>query len=66
MNGYVNVRNSKIEVTNEKGYITAINFTPRDKIRFSNGSYVKLIEPLTDGPISPHEKLETFLIIIII
>ena len=57
--GYVNVRNSKIEVTNEKGYITAINFTPRDKIRFSNGNYVKLIEPLTDGPISPHEKLET-------
>ena len=36
--GYVNVRNSKIEVTNEKGYITAINFTQRDKIRFSNGS----------------------------
>jgi len=57
--GYANVRNSKIEVTNDKGYITAINFTQRDKIRFSNGSYVKLIEPLTDGPISPHEKLET-------
>jgi DNA-directed RNA polymerase subunit beta' len=57
--GYANVRNSKIEVTNDKGYITAINFTPRDKIRFSNGSYVKLIEPLTDGPISPHGKLET-------
>ena len=57
--GYANVRNSKIEVTNDKGYVTAINFTQRDKIRFSNGSYVKLIEPLTDGPISPHEKLET-------
>ena len=57
--GYANVRNSKIEVTNDKGYITAINFTQRDKIRFSNGSYVKLIEPLTDGPISPHEKLDT-------
>ena len=57
--GYVNLRNSKIEVTHEKGYITTINFTARDKIRFSNGDYVKLIEPLTDGPISPHEKLET-------
>jgi DNA-directed RNA polymerase subunit beta' len=56
--GYVNVRNSKIEVTSDKGHITTINFTQRDKIRFSNGSYVKLIEPLTDGPISPHEKLE--------
>nr|YP_010736116.1 RNA polymerase b''-subunit [Phaeocystis rex]WEL35976.1 RNA polymerase b''-subunit [Phaeocystis rex] len=56
--GYVNVRKSKIEVTSDKGYITSINFNQRDKIRFSNGSYVKLIEPLTDGPISPHEKLE--------
>ena len=29
------------------------------KVNFSNGDYVKFLEPLTDGPISPHDKLET-------
>ena len=57
--GYVNTRKSKIEITSDKGHITAVNFNQRDKIRFTNGSYVKLAEPLTDGPISPHEKLVT-------
>ncbi len=56
--GYANFRNSKIEITNEKGYVTSINVNPKTKVRFSNGAYVKLIEPLTDGPISPHNKLD--------
>ena len=58
-NGYVNLRNSKIELTNEKNESTAINVDSRTKLRFTNGSYVKLGEPLTDGPVSPHNKLET-------
>ena len=50
-NGYVNLRNSKIELTNEKNESTAINIDARTKVRFTNASYVKLGEPLTDGPI---------------
>ena len=57
--GYANFRNSKIEIRNEKGYITSINVDPRTKVRFSNGNFIKLIDPITDGPISPHNKLET-------
>tara|TARA_B100000683_G_scaffold8301_1_gene9050 strand:- start:9057 stop:12851 length:3795 start_codon:yes stop_codon:yes gene_type:complete len=57
--GYANFRNSKIEIRNEKGYVTSINVDPRTKVRFSNGDFIELIEPITDGPISPHNKLET-------
>ena len=56
--GYANFRNSKIEIRNEKGYITSIDVDARTKVRFSSGDFVNLIEPLTDGPISPHNKLE--------
>ena len=27
-------------------------------LKFTNGDYIKLSEPLTDGPISPHDKLD--------
>ena len=57
--GYANLRNSQIEITNERGEITTIAVDARTKVRFSNGNYVKLVEPLTDGPISPHMQLQT-------
>jgi DNA-directed RNA polymerase subunit beta' len=57
--GFANFRNSAIEISNEKGYITSVDVDPRTKVRFSNGDFVNLVEPLTDGPISPHDKLET-------
>ena len=58
-NGYATLRNSQIEITSEKGNITTIDVDPRTKVRFSNGNYVKLVDPLTTGPISPHTQLET-------
>ena len=36
-----------------------IEVEPQIKVKFSNGEYVKFLEPLTEGPISPHDKLET-------
>jgi len=57
--GYVNLRNSQITITSDKGPVTTFTIEARTKVRFSNGDYVKLVEPLTDGPISPHLKLET-------
>ena len=36
-----------------------IDVDPQIKVNFTNGKFVKFLEPLTDGPISPHDKLET-------
>ena len=36
-----------------------IDVEPQIKVNFSNGKYVNFLEQLTDGPISPHDKLET-------
>ena len=55
--GYANLRNSRIEIINDKGQVTTISVDPRTKVRFANGSFVKLAQALTDGPISPHVKL---------
>ena len=49
----------KIEITKPTG--ERINFVvePNIKTNFTNGSFVNFLEPLTDGPINPHDKLET-------
>ena len=57
--GYANIKNSRIEILTEKEKITTIEIDSRTKVRFLNGNYIKFAEPLTDGPISPHNKLET-------
>ena len=57
--GHAYLRNSKIEIVDLSGKQTFINIEQKVKVRFSNGDFVDLLEPLTDGAISPHEKLNT-------
>ena len=56
----------KRETFSDQTVINLINYNffpvkidSRTKVRFLNGNYIKFAEPLTDGPISPHNKLET-------
>jgi len=51
--------NTKIDITKPTGEIVSIDIEPQTKPNFSNGKFVNFLEPLTDGPISPHDKLET-------
>ena len=51
--------NSRIDITKPTGEIISIDIEPQTKPNFNNGKFVNFLEPLTDGPISPHEKLET-------
>ena len=49
----------KIEIVQDSGNRYIIDIEPQIKVNFSNGRWVNFLEPLTDGPISPHDKLET-------
>jgi DNA-directed RNA polymerase subunit beta' len=51
--------NTRIDITKPTGEIICIEVDPQTKPNFSNGKFVNFLEPLTDGPISPHEKLDT-------
>ena len=51
--------NTRIDITKPTGEIISIDIEPQTKLNFSSGKFVKFLEPLTDGPISPHDKLET-------
>jgi len=50
---------TRIDITKPTGEIITIEIEPQVKPSFSNGKFVNFLEPLTDGPISPHDKLET-------
>jgi len=50
---------TRIDITKPTGEIITIEIDPQVKPSFSNGKFVNFLEPLTDGPISPHDKLET-------
>jgi len=52
-------KDGKIEITKPTGDILTIGLESQTKVNFQNGNSVKFLEPLTDGPISPHDKLET-------
>jgi DNA-directed RNA polymerase subunit beta' len=56
--GQISFRKGKIEILNDLGQVSSILVDPKSKIRYSSGDYVKIAEPLTDGAISPHEKLD--------
>jgi DNA-directed RNA polymerase subunit beta' len=47
-----------IEIVKSPNDKLIIDVDPQIKVNFGNGNYVKFLEPLTDGPINPHEKLE--------
>ena len=51
--------NTRIDITKPSGEIISVDIDAQTKPNFTNGKFVNFLEPLTDGPISPHEKLET-------
>ena len=57
--GKAYLKNKRIEIIKSPGDKLIIDVESKIKVNFSNGEYVKFLEPLTDGPISPHSKLET-------
>jgi DNA-directed RNA polymerase subunit beta' len=57
--GQIYIRNKKIEIIKSSSNKLFIGIESQMKINFNNGDYVKFLEPLTDGPINPHDKLET-------
>ncbi len=57
--GNAYLRNNKIEIIKSPTDKLIIDIDPSNKVNFSNGKYVKFLENLTDGPISPHNKLDT-------
>jgi DNA-directed RNA polymerase subunit beta' len=57
--GKAYLKNKKIEILKALNDKLVIDVEPQIKVNFTNGNYVKFLEPLTDGPISPHDKLET-------
>ena len=57
--GQVYLKNKRIEIIKSPNDKLSIDVDPKIKVNFSNGKYINFLEPLTDGPISPHDKLET-------
>ena len=56
--GVFTLQKSKIEINNDNGDTSVIEIDSKSNLKFTNGDYIKLSEPLTDGPISPHDKLD--------
>jgi|TARA_B110000444_G_scaffold47360_1_gene43193 DNA-directed RNA polymerase subunit beta' len=57
--GKAYLRNTKIEIVKPLGGRLVIDVEPNTKVNFTSGEDVQFLQQLTDGPISPHEKLET-------
>ena len=57
--GQVYLKNKQIAILKSPNNKLVIDVDPQIKVNFSNGKYVKFLDQLTDGPISPHDKLET-------
>jgi len=56
--GKAYLKNTKIEIVKSPGDKVTVNIDSKTKVNFSNGQYVNFLDPLTDGPISPHDKLD--------
>lgn len=56
--GTVFKKEGNIEICTPSDNRIKIDITPQVKVNFSNGNFVNVLDPLTDGPINPHEKLE--------
>jgi DNA-directed RNA polymerase subunit beta' len=57
--GKAYLKKTKIEIIKAPGDKMVINLDANTRVNFSNGKYVDFLEPLTDGQISPHDKLDT-------
>ena len=56
--GKIFKKENTLEIVTPNENIIKIDIPPQTKVNFTNGKTVKFLEPLTDGPISPHDKLE--------
>ena len=56
--GKAYLKNTKIEIVKSPGDKITVNIDSKTKVNFVNGQYVNFLDPLTDGPISPHDKLD--------
>ena len=56
--GKAYLKNTKIEIFKAPGEKVVMDIAANTKVNFNNGKYVDFLEPLTDGPISPHDKLD--------
>ena len=57
--GQAYLKNKKIEIIKSANDKLIIDVDPQIKVNFSNGKFVDFLTPLTEGSISPHDKLET-------
>lgn len=57
--GKAYLKNNRIEIVKSPNDKLVIDIDSQTKVNFSNGKYVEFLEPLTDGSISPHDKLQT-------
>ena len=57
--GRAYLRSTTIEIIKLTGGRLIIDVEPQTKVNFTSGENVKFLQQLTDGPISPHDKLET-------
>ena len=57
--GKAYLKNTQIEIVKDfRETNSVLDIAANTKVNFSNGQYVDFLEPLTDGPISPHDKLD--------
>ena len=56
--GKAYLKSTRIEIIKTPGDKMVVDIDPNTRVNFSNGKYVNFLEPLTDGPISPHDKLD--------
>jgi len=57
--GKAYLKNTKIEIVKSPGEKVTVDIGANTKVNFNNGKYVSFLDQLTDGPISPHDKLDT-------
>ena len=57
--GQLYIRSSLVEIVSENGIVISIPLAAKEKVKLTNGDFVNVASPLTDGQISPHEMLNT-------
>jgi DNA-directed RNA polymerase subunit beta' len=55
--GQITLRKGKVEIFETEGNITTLEVNTKTKIKYNNGEHINVSEPLTDGAISPYDKL---------
>jgi DNA-directed RNA polymerase subunit beta' len=57
--GQIYLKNSVIDIVGTDGIKTSVPIDTKAKMKFTNGDFVEVASPLTDGQISPHDMLST-------